>query len=252
MVHFLLYQPDRNLGFEGNLKRMMDVVEKNRAHFYIFPELYLTGYLIRDEIYRLNFSRDDEIFMEISKRIRDSGKNIIFGFPEKENGFIYNSAMLIIENGNINVYRKIKLPNFGPFEEKLYFKEGKETFVFETKHGKIGIEICYDIFFPEITKEMALNGADFVVNISASPITSRALFENLMPARAIESTVYFIYNNWAGTQRSFVFWGGSQIHSPRGRLVKKGVYYRGDMVMENLDKNEIKIGRNFRPVLRDS
>ncbi|MGB9814871.1 MAG: carbon-nitrogen hydrolase family protein [Thermoplasmata archaeon] len=246
-----IYQPSRNLGLEDNFGRMIDFINSKRAHLYVFPELYLTGYLIRDDLYLKALTRSDERFDIISKMMREKRSNVIFGFPEKENGFLYNSAMAIDEKGDIHVYRKMRLPNFGPFEEMIYFKPGNETVAFDTSHGRIGIEICYDIFFPFITQELAMKGSEYIVNISASPVTSRALFEMLIPVRAVENTVFFIYNNWAGTQRNIVFWGGSTIVSPRGAILKKAQYIREEIVEQDLNEDEIRIARTFRPVLRD-
>ena len=246
-----IYQPSRNLGLEDNFGRMIDFMNSKRAHLYVFPELYLTGYLIRDDLYLKALTRSDERFDIISKMMREKRSNVIFGFPEKENGFLYNSAMAIDEKGDIHVYRKMRLPNFGPFEEMIYFKPGNETVAFDTSHGRIGIEICYDIFFPFITQELAMKGSEYIVNISASPVTSRALFEMLIPVRAVENTVFFIYNNWAGTQRNIVFWGGSTIVSPRGAILKKAQYIREEIVEQDLNEDEIRIARTFRPVLRD-
>ncbi|PMP74837.1 MAG: carbon-nitrogen hydrolase family protein [Aciduliprofundum sp.] len=246
-----IYQPSRNLGLEDNFGRMIDFINSKRAHLYVFPELYLTGYLIRDDLYLKALTRSDERFDIISKMMREKRSNVIFGFPEKENGFLYNSAMAIDEKGDIHVYRKMRLPNFGPFEEMIYFKPGNETVTFDTSHGRIGIEICYDIFFPFITQELAMKGSEYIVNISASPVTSRALFEMLIPVRAVENSVFFIYNNWAGTQRNIVFWGGSTIVSPRGAILKKAQYIREEIVEQDLNEDEIRIARTFRPVLRD-
>ncbi|MDP8011437.1 MAG: carbon-nitrogen hydrolase family protein [Thermoplasmata archaeon] len=247
-----IYQPGENLGLEGNLKRMLSFIEENNSHLYVFPELYLTGYLLRDDLYNIGIERDHEMFNILKNKMKEKKSNIIFGFPEKENGFLYNSAMFIDENGEMHVYRKMQLPNFGPFEEMIYFKPGEETLTVPTSHGTIGVEICYDIFFPFITEDLALKGSKYIINISASPVTSRAMFEMLIPARAVENTVFFIYNNWAGTQKNIVFWGGSTIVSPRGLIMKKAQYIKEEKIHEELDENEIKVARFIRPVLRDT
>jgi len=246
-----IFQPGQNLGLEGNLRRMLSFIEENKSNLYVFPELYLTGYLLRDNLYSQGLDRNDEIFNSLKNKMRDKKSTLIFGFPEKENGFLYNSAMVIDENGKEYVYRKMQLPNFGPFEEMIYFKPGEETLVVPTSNGNIGVEICYDIFFPFITEDLAMKGSKYIVNISASPVTSRALFEMLIPARAVENTVFFIYNNWGGVQRNIVFWGGSTIVSPRGLIIKKAQYLKEEKISEELDDNEIKLARYFRPVLRD-
>ncbi|MGC8992433.1 MAG: carbon-nitrogen hydrolase family protein [Thermoplasmata archaeon] len=247
-----VYQPHKNFGLFGNRKIIEDFVKNNDANLFVFPELYISGYFLRDEIYNVSLSRDDEFFDPLIKIAKEKKTNIIFGFPEKENGFLYNSAMIIDENGNKKVYRKMHLPNFGPFEEYLYFKPGNELVYFDTSFGRVGVEICYDIFFPFITEHLAMNGVNYIVNISASPVTSRSLFELLIPTRAVENTVFFIYNNWAGTQRNLVFWGGSTIVSPRGKIIKKAGYIKEEIIKEELNTEEIKVARAFRPVLRDN
>ncbi len=244
----LLAQLFPQFDVENNAERLIKIVKNNNADIYVFPELYLTGYLIRDEVMRKAISRDDRIIKRIVENVGD--KFVIFGFPEMED-FLYNSAAIIV-NGDLKIARKLHLPNFGPFEERLYFREGDEPIIVESKWGKIGVQICYDIFFPEIAKSQATDGADIIVNISASPITSRHLFEKLIPARAIENTVFFIYVNWAGTMRTLVFWGGSQIYSPTGRLIHRSPYFEESVDIVDIDMNEISVAQRFRPTLRDT
>ncbi len=247
-MKILLAQMRPDFDMRKNLSRLLKIVNSNRADIYIFPELYLTGYLIRDRIVESALGVDDEIFSKIREASED--RIIIFGFPEKDD-HIYNSAA-IVHDGYVDVARKIYLPNFGPFEEKLYFKSGSEPMVIDTKFGKIGVQICYDAFFPEVAKIQALKGAKIIVNISASPITSRAMFEAIIPARAIENTVFFAYVNWAGLQRTMEFWGGSMLYSPRGKLLYKAPYFEESIGIVDVDLVEIDIARRLRPTLRDT
>ncbi len=247
-MKILLAQTKPIFDVEKNKEKLLDIVENNRADIYIFPELYLTGYLIRDKIVERALDVDSPHLREIAEA--SHGKIIIFGFPERDE-FLYNSAA-IAYNGEIHVARKIYLPTFGPFEEGLYFKEGTEPFVMDTEHGKIGVQICYDAFFPEVAKIQALKGANLIVNISASPITSRKLFETVIPARAIENTVFFAYVNWAGLMRTLEFWGGSMLYSPRGSLLYKAPYFEESIGVVDVDDGEIDVARRLRPTLRDT
>ena len=247
-MKILLAQMRASFDIQNNLDRLLNIVKKNEADMYVFPELYLTGYLIRDKIFERAISLEDKIFEKIKKIAKN--KILIFGFPEKDD-HIYNSAAVIVD-GEIKVARKLYLPNFGPFEEKLYFKEGEKPFIVDTLFGKIGVQVCYDAFFPEVAKMQALNGANLIVNISASPITSRAMFEKIIPARAIENTVFFVYVNWAGLQRTMEFWGGSMLYSPKGELLYKAPYFEEDIHTIEINLNDINLARNIRPTLRDT
>ena len=234
---------------EENKNRLISVVEMNDADVYVFPELYLTGYLIRDAVLREAISVKSRVMKEIAEYTNN--KILIFGFPERAENRLYNSAA-VIHDGNIKTVRKIYLPNFGPFEEKLYFNPGKEPFVLDTNSGKIGVQICYDAFFPEIAKIQALMGANIIVNISASPITSRKMFEQIIPARAIENTAFFVYVNWVGMQRTMEFWGGSVLYSPRGDRIYRAPYFAEDIHITEVDMENLKIAREYRPTLRDT
>ncbi len=233
---------------ESNVQRLIEIVENNEADIYVFPELYLTGYMLRDDLPSFALGADSRYLKEIAKH--SHGKTLIFGFPERARN-LYNSAA-VIHNGDLFVSRKTHLPNFGPFEEQLYFKSGDEPFVVDIGNFRLGVQICYDAFFPELAKLQALAGADVIVNISASPITSRAMFEVVLPARAVENTTFLVYVNWAGLQRTMEFWGGSRIYSPRGTLVYKAPYFEEDIHITEIDLSELEVARRLRPTLRDT
>jgi len=164
---------------------------------------------------------------------------------------VYKRQILIHPNGTVDNYKKWFLPTFGPFEEKIYFEEGNELNVFKTKHGKIGLFICYDLFFPEIAKALSLQGADILICISATPSPNRVYFETLMPARAVENTTFLIYVNLVGTQEDLVFWGGSQIYDPLGKLMKRAPYFKESVITCDIDLKKLKAARANRPVIRD-
>ena len=240
---------------EKNIEKMERSAGEARelgAELLIFPELFLTGYNIRNEVFRLAEERDGESVERLSKIAENEEMHLIFGMLEREGERIYNSAVLLSPDGERSVYRKLMFPNFGPFEEGLYFTQGNEMPVFETELGKIGIEICYDLFYPEITKTYAGKGAEIIVNISGSPSISRALFEKVLLARAIENTSYVLYSNNVGTQIGLVFWGGSRVISPKGEIIAVGDAYEEGMVVAELKKDELRLARQYRPTFRDT
>ncbi|UCD14356.1 MAG: carbon-nitrogen hydrolase family protein [Thermoplasmatales archaeon] len=239
---------------KSNLKIMEDYIKKTKADFYIFGEMFLSGYPCGDEFRNLAETKQGPSIKCLKKIVKEKNCYLVFGMPlkdEKVEGLIYNSAILIHPNGKVDNYNKRFLITFGPFEEKIFFDEGEESNVFETKFGKIGLFICYDLFFPEITKALALQGADVLICISASPSTTRKYFEALLPARAIENTIFLVYANIVGSQESLVLWGGSQIYDPLGNLRVKAPYFEESIITYDIDLKQLKTARANRPVLRD-
>jgi predicted amidohydrolase len=215
----------------------------------------LTGYSVKDEVSRLAETVDGPSVRRLSTLSQELGCGIVFGMPELDTGLrghIYNSAVLALPNGKVATYRKCHPANFGPFDEKRYFASGREAPVFQTPWGKVGIIICYDLFFPELTKAMALRGAELVVDISASPVTTRRFFEMVGPARAVEDTIFFGYTNLVGTEGPFEFWGGAYVCGPRGEPKAQGPYFEEAIVEAELDFGDIEVARPLRHTLRDT
>lgn len=237
-----------------NIETMKKYVKKEKADLYVFGELFLCGYRCKDEFRDLAEPLEGEAVFEMKKIASENDCYIIFGMPLKDNavkGLVKNAAVLVHPDGKVDVYKKWFLPTFGPFEEKIFFDEGEDLKVFETRFGKIGMFICYDIYFPEIAKAYTLQGADLLVCISASPSTTRKYFERLLPARAIENTVFVAYANLVGTQEDLVFWGGSQLYTPLGELLAKTTLFKEEMVVADIDVATLEQVRTARPVIRD-
>ncbi|UCH72301.1 MAG: carbon-nitrogen hydrolase family protein [Thermoplasmatales archaeon] len=239
---------------KANLQIMEKYISKTKADFYVFGEISLTGYRCKDELRDLA-EKENGSSIKYMKKIAEKNKcYVVFGMPLEDNkveGLIYNSAVLIHPNGKVDIYNKWFLPTFGPFEEKIFFDQGEKLKIFNTKFGKIGIIICYDLFFPELCKAYSLQGAGIIICLSAVPSVNRKYFETLIPARAIENTVFMIYSNLVGTQEDLVFWGGSQIYDPLGNLLAKSPYFKENVTTCKLDLKSIKKARANRPVIRD-
>lgn len=232
---------------EGNLKRMLDDIADNDAELYIFPELFLTGYLFEKERVIDNIGEAFDTLRDISS---EKGITIVFGAPEFQESRTYNCAYAI-RSGNVIAYRKIHLPNFPPFDEKERFSPGFGPIVFESHGYRFGLSICYDIFFPELVKSCSKYGmADVNICISASPITSRTAFERVLPARAVENTTYVAYVNNIGPMGGLEFFGGSRLLAPNGDCVTT-MDSPGVSVLE-LDRKSIENARKMRPVLEDT
>ena len=243
---------------KANIKMMEKEVgraAKEGAGLVVFGEMFLTGYRIKDRVARLAEKEGGPSIKALAKVAKKKDCHILFGMPEKDGrvrGLIYNSAVLIRPDKKVDIYRKWFLPNFGPFEEKIHYTPGKDIKVFDTDLGRLGVIICYDMFFPELSKALALKGADMLINISAAPSSTGHFFQLLARARAVENALPFLYCNLAGTEGGLKFFGGSVVVGPRGNILAQGKLYEEDRVSVEVDLKEIELARFHRPTMRDT
>jgi predicted amidohydrolase len=242
---------------KANLQKIEEYAKKAKkqnAELVVFPELSLTGYTVRDEIYELAEKIPGPSTSIIEKLAKEIGIHVIFGMPElseKTEATVYNSAVLVGPEGFIGKYRKMYLPTHSVFEEKRYFRPGYEVGAFKTELGKIGLTICYDIFFPEVIRLTRLEGAKLIVCISASPAIRRTYFETLTTARAIENAAFLAYVNLVGLEDGLQFWGGSRLIGPNGNIIAKAEYDEENLVVGEIDYADIRPVEIFVPTLRD-
>lgn len=250
-----LVQAEPELGDKrANLKKMGKLVKETKADLYIFGELYLTGYMCKDLFFRLGEDLGGPSVKEASRIAEEADATIIFGMPEKDRdtGAVYNSSVHISRSDEPVSYRKLYPANFGPFEELEYFRQGHELKVVDNALGKIGLLICYDTFFPEVTKGLALGGAQVLVCISAAPASSKPFFDQVIPARAIETTCFFLYSNLVGTELNMVFQGGTQAIGPRGEELCRASDFEEEVIRCTVNLGDIDVAKRFRPTLRDT
>ena len=240
-----------------NLTKIEEITlraKKQGTDLVIFPEMYLTGYVVRDQVYELAEMIPGPSTRKIETLARETGMHIIFGMPElsqKTKATLYNTAVFVGPKGLIGTYHKMYLPTHSVFEEKRYFRPGYQTAAFSTTIGNIGLCICYDLFFPEVTRLTRIAGAQLIVAISASPSVRKNYFETLTAARALENTAYLAYVNLVGVEDGLQFWGGSRLVSPTGDIVAKARYDEEDLVLCEVDFTDLKTAEAFVPTLRD-
>ena len=236
------------------MKKKIKQAKEKGANLVIFPEFSLTGYLNRDLAYELAEPIPGPSIHSLEEIAKKESIYVVFGMPEqseKAHGVLYNTAILLGPDGLIGRYRKMHLPTHSVFEEKRYFRLGYEAPVFETEIGKIGLTICYDIFFPEIYRLLRLKGSQLIICISASPAVRSRFFEVFTAARALENTVFLAYVNLVGVENGLQFWGGSRIIAPNGSIVTKAKYDEEDLAMGPIDYADLQRVEVFVPTLRD-
>ena len=236
----------------ANLSRAVEIAETRcgRDTILVFPELYLQGYMARDLLLQLAEPVNGPSTRRIAEALRD-GCYALVGMAEKGQTALFNSAVLIGPQGPIAVYRKRHLPSYGVFDEQRYFGMGwGEPPIVEIAGRRIGFAICYDAFFPELPRAIALRGVDAMLFISAAPDMSRDHFETMVRARAMENTVYTVYVNMVGIYEGLGFFGGSFVADPLGRILYKAPYYEEHIAEVETDLDTTPM-RRIRPILKD-
>ena len=256
-VNLLLAQTGPKVGNkERNLKQITEQASKARRKnidLLIFPELHLTGYSMRDEVSHLAEPIPGPSTKKVEALAREHSVHVVFGMPEESEvkGVIHNTAVLVGPKGFIGKYRKIHLPTHSVFEERRYYRPGREAAVFKTDLGTIGLNICYDLYFPELTRLQALKGAELVVCISASPGLRRRFFEGFCLSRAMENAIYLAYVNRVGVEEGLQFWGGSRVVAPNGSVLAQCKYDVEDFQPCKVDLDEVSRARVFIPTIKD-
>ncbi|MGC8645651.1 MAG: carbon-nitrogen hydrolase family protein [Thermoplasmata archaeon] len=236
----LINQLNSSENLEENQRKIIEILDRE-FDIAIFPELFYSGYLHRDN---LNLRvLDSDFINQLTGGLGD--RMIVFGAPVKDR-FLYNSAVAV-KGKEVRMYRKMHLPNFGPFEELRYFKRGTSPMTLNFKGLRIGLQICYDLFFQDTLER----GLDLIINISASPFTSYPYFERTFPARAIENQSYLAYVNVAGLQRNLVFWGGSRVLDPDGRQIFSLGKFEEASGSVTIDNETLQLARRKRKVLEE-
>ena len=243
-----------------NLDRLAVVVRATPSDLAIFPELYLTGYRVGDRFHTLALRPGDPVTERLRSLAKEAKTTIVTGAPRASatrRGEVENIVLVVTPDGRVESQVKRYLPTFGPFEEGVFFTSTDTSTPIPIGPRSVGFEICYDTFFPEVTRQLALGGAEIVVVISASPVTSRRLFERLLPARAIENGLPVVYVNRVGVEDGMVFGGGSGAWDARGepiaaeRFDVPGLAAEESVLLVEVDPTESGRWRPFRPVLRD-
>ncbi len=240
----------------GNVAKNVETVATAMAtddDLVVFPELFLSGYNIGDDVQRLALESGDPQLAPLLEAAKANQTHVVVGAPLRTRaGLTYNAALCIDPAGVETWIPKRALPNFTTFREGLFFAHGDEQPVWHTELGAIGISICYDLYFPEFQKQQVMEGADILLNISASPSASRRFFEALLPARAIENACFSLYCNNVGAQDGIVFWGGSRAIGPRGDMLAETNPFDDAEARTTLNLEDLVAAREFRPTLRDS
>lgn len=181
-------------------------------------------------------------------------------YEEEMPGVYYNTAAVIDADGSyLGKYRKNHIPDTAPgFWEKLYFKPGNLGYpVFDTAYCKLGVYICYDRHFPEGWRALALNGAEYIVNPSATVKgKSQYLWELEQPASAAANGVFIGAINRVGNEAPWDdqmgdFYGSSYIVNPKGQIEAQASEDQDELLVHEIDLDMIREVRKGWQFFRD-
>jgi predicted amidohydrolase len=238
---------------KGNLARLAHVARESRAggaELLVCPEMFLTGYAIGVEaVDRLAEPIDGPSVGTARQIAKDAGIALVFGFPERAGGSVYNAAVAIGADGVLlSSYRKTHL--FGDVDREQFSRGGTAPHVFEVGGIKAGLLICYDVEFPENVRHHALNGVELVIVPTALMQPFDVVARTVVPARAFENQVFVAYADRCGHEGSFDYCGLSCVVGPDGQdLARAG---RGEeLILADLDRNAMSASRRINAYLTD-
>ncbi len=206
---------------QKNIDDAVNLMNSAVADFFVLPELFNTGYNFtsKEELAQLAEPIEGLTFSVLASLAHQKQCYIVYGFAEADNDIFFNSSALIGPNGLIGIYRKVHLY----YRENIFFKRGDLGFpVFDTAFGKVGMMICYDWFFPEAMRTLALKGAQLIAHPSNLVLPH---CPDAMVTRCLENKVFSATANRIGTEdrggHKLSFIGKSEIVSPKGEILTR-------------------------------
>ncbi|HAQ41431.1 MAG TPA: carbon-nitrogen hydrolase [Clostridiales bacterium] len=245
---------ERNI---NNAVELIERVSKEGVDIAVLPEMFCCPY---DNSYFKLFSEEEggPAFRAVSAAAKESGIYVVAGtIPESEGNMVYNTSYVFDRSGRqIAKHRKMHLFDID-IEGGQYFKEsdtftpGSEVTVFDTEFCKIGLAVCYDIRFPELSRLMAAEGAEVIIIPGAFNMTTGpAHWELIFRARALDNQVYAIGVAPArDLESSYHSYGNSLVTSPWGNVLSRMDEKEGYIIQE-IDPDYVKKVRNELPLLK--
>src|SRR5688572_1392006 len=184
---------------------------ESEAQLVIFPECALTGYAFNSLEEAIPFAEktDGPSSQAIAEVCRETKAYAIVGFIEADGDKFYNAAMLVGPGGVVGSYRKVHLPFIGI---DRFLTPGDRPFaVFDLPFGRVGVNICYDISFPEPARVLKLLGAELIALITNWPTAAWRSPAFVANTRALENHVFYAAVDRVGTERGWQFIGRSKV-----------------------------------------
>ena len=255
---------------DENISKAINLIEQaaiEGANIILLQELFQTPYFCiqyDEEIFKLahsfNNNKTLEKFSELAKKLQVV---LPISFFEKENNAYFNSIAVINSDGEIlGKYRKSHIPDGPGYLEKYYFNPGNTGFkVWDTNFGKIGIGICWDQWFPEAARIMALKGAEILFYPTAigdelmSEYDSSGAWQRVMQGHAAANIMPVVASNRIGSEsvkgQTNGFYGKSFICDRSGKIISEASKDKEEIILADIDTEEDHLFRRNWGLFRD-
>ena len=196
------------------LAQLENAISGQMLDLVVCPELFLSGYAVGEELRRFAETKEGPFSNKVGCLAKQQGTAIIYGYPEQQNGSLFNSAICIDSNGHtVSNHRKMLLP---PGFESEYFSNGDQLSTFNLGPFKCAMLVCYDVEYPEAVRAAAEAGAQIIIVPTALGDQWGVVAHKLIPTRAFENGVWVMYANHAGVENDTRYLGNSCIVAPDG------------------------------------
>ena len=230
----------------AGLKR---VLEGQRLDLVLCPELFATGYDPSADYSELAESSDGPFAKAIADLAKATGTALVYGYPERGNEGVYNSAALIGKDGELLANHRKRLQSPQSFEERAFLNGDAVTFA--DIHGmRVAMIICYEVEFPESLRQAASGGAQLVLVPTALGADWGIVAEKVVPTRAFENGIWLAYADHAGALRGTGFFGGSRIVAPDGEETVAPIGYES-LIKADIDLDRVRKAQSRLPYFRD-
>ena len=255
---------------ENNLKKSINLIEKaaeQGANIILLQELFQTPYFCiqyDEEIFKLAQTFENNSLINKMSEVAKKHKVVLpISFFEKDNNAYFNSIAVIDADGKVlGKYRKSHIPDGAGYLEKYYFNPGDTGFkVWETTYGKIGIGICWDQWFPEAARIMALKGAEVLFYPTAigdeimSTYDSSEAWQTVMQGHAAANIMPVVASNRIGSEsvkdQVNGFYGKSFICNRSGKIIAEASKDKEEIIVAEIDTEENHLFRRNWGLFRD-
>lgn len=245
---------------EANIQKALELATlaaEKGADLVAFPELCTTRWF-PGKTKQANFELAETIPGPSTDRMARfaADHRMVVVFPLFEGagkGRFFNSAAVIDSDGKLlGVYRKVHIPNVMGWHEKFYFLPGDLGFpVFDTRVGRLGVQISWDVYFPEGSRILALKGAGLVVAPTSNAYHNHERWERMIAGNALANGVFFLRVNRVGREEKQSFYGKTFCMNPHGELIQKAAGLRDSVHISLIDPDEVLRTREEWAFFRD-